>query len=193
MFLFPGDRVRERCTNTSIGLIKENVPDLYRVSAAGPLLSIGGANYWINYRQVSYSPLLDDIVLGVVKGRGKGHYKVDLGGPSCAVVDHMDFPNATKRNRPVLLVGDVILAQVTEDALHADTRVSCRTEAVKEMGVLKGGALIKCGILKSRHMFLFPPKITGTAIEQIIFGLNGYAWVFPSTHEAIRDSISLVI
>lgn len=192
MFLFPGDNVTEKCTNTSIGLIKKNVPEQHRAIAPGPLLSFENSNYWVNFRQVTYSALLDDIILGVVKGKGRGHYKVDIGGPLCAVLDYLDFPNATKRNRPFLSVGDIVFAQVVEDAVFSDIRISCRTEAVKNMGVLKDGVIIKCGMLKSRGFLLFPPDLSNTSIEKSVFGLNGYMWVYPATHAAIRDAISLI-
>ncbi|KAI5132634.1 uncharacterized protein NESG_00781 [Nematocida ausubeli] len=159
-------------------------------SAFGELLSLDKHNFWVNFKQFRYIPLLDDIVLGIVKGKGKETYKVDIGAPSYAIINYLDFPTATKRNRVSLNVGDVILAQVVEDAPHAEAVISCKTEAVKGMGLLKGGAALKVGILQSRKYLLNPPALNVSATS--LFSMNGYAWISPATQENIQAIMSLV-
>ncbi|EIJ89501.1 hypothetical protein NEQG_00271 [Nematocida parisii ERTm3] len=157
--------------------------------AVGELLSLDIGKYWVNYKQFRYLPLLDDIVLGVVKGKGKDTYKVDIGGPSYAIINYLDFPSATKRNRVTLCTGDVLLGQVVEDSLHCESVISCRTEAIPGMGVLKNGVLLKVGILQSRKYLLHPPDIRSSVC---IFSMNGYAWVSPPTQESIKEVLSLI-
>ncbi|KAI5172881.1 exosome complex component RRP40 [Nematocida sp. LUAm3] len=190
MFLLPGDIVPIKMRNTSIGIRKAHgagKEEEFTCEAPGELLSFGNENYWINFHQNVYAPLLDDIVLGVIKGKGKDHYKVDVGAGSYAVIDFLDFPNATKRNKPNLAVDDIILAQVIEDAPIAEVRVSCKTNAVKNMGPLTGGTLINCGILKARGFFLSPPNLNFSSVESAVYGMNGYSWVSPPLTEAIRE------
>ncbi|OAG31008.1 hypothetical protein NEIG_00605 [Nematocida sp. ERTm5] len=157
--------------------------------AVGELLSLGMGKYWVNYKQFRYLPLLDDIVLGVVKGKGKDTYKVDIGGPSYAIINYLDFPSATKRNRVTLSVGDVLLGQVVEDSLHCESVISCRTESIPGMGVLKNGVLLKVGILQSRKYLLHPPDVSSS---MCIFSMNGYVWVSPPTQENIKEVLSLI-
>ncbi|KAI5166714.1 exosome complex component RRP40 [Nematocida sp. AWRm78] len=157
--------------------------------AVGELLSLGMGKYWVNYKQFRYLPLLDDIVLGVVKGKGKDTYKVDIGGPSYAIINYLDFPSATKRNRVTLSVGDVLLGQVVEDSLHCESVISCRTESIPGMGVLKNGVLLKVGILQSRKYLLHPPDMGSS---MCIFSMNGYVWVSPPTQENIKEVLSLI-
>ncbi|KAH9387317.1 exosome complex component RRP40 [Nematocida major] len=159
-------------------------------SAIGELLSLDKRNYWVNYKQYRYMPLLDDIVLGVVKGKGKESYKVDIGAPSYATINCLDFPSATKRNRVNLSVGDVILAQVVDDSAHAECIISCRTEAVRGMGVLKEGALLKVGILQARKCLLHPPNLAVSG--STVFSMNGFAWVSPPGQGNIREILGKV-
>lgn len=192
MFLVPGQEIKTVFQNASIGIRENKEAKTNKVvsSAIGELLSLDNSNYWINYKQHRYIPLLDDIVLGVIKGKGKDSYKVDIGSPSYAIINQMDFPSATKRNRTVLKTGDVILGQITDDSLHSEIVMSCRTEAVQGMGLLKNGLLIKVGILQGRKYLLYPPSLNITA--STIFSMNGYAWVTPATKSNVKEILKLV-
>ncbi|KAI5190661.1 exosome complex component RRP40 [Nematocida minor] len=195
MFVVPGEEIEAEFQNMSIGAkVSEHSSNRNRRAATsssiGELLSLDKSNYWVNYKQAKYAPLLDDIVIGIVKGKGKETYKVDIGGPSYAIINYMDFPSVTKRNRINLNIGDAILAQVVDDSLHSETVISCKTEAIKGMGLLKGGAVIKVGILQCRKYLLHPPVLDTDAIS--IFAMNGYAWITPPTQNNIKKMLSLI-
>lgn len=168
----------------------ENSRSMMVSSALGELLSLDKSNYWINYKQCKYVPSLDDIVLGVIRGKGKDTFKVDIGSCSSVIINCLDFPAATKRNRTNLSVGDVILAQVIDDSPHSEAVISCKTEAVKGMGPLKDGVIIKVGILQARKYLLHPPVLNISAIS--VFSMNGYAWVSPGTQQNIRKILSII-
>ncbi|KAI5187356.1 exosome complex component RRP40 [Nematocida homosporus] len=184
MWLLPGDPLVSPLPEFSIGLFKD--AGQITSGSAGQLMAFNGGKYWVNFQQVGYTPLLDDVVLGVIKGKGKDYYRVDIGSSSLAIVDFMDFPNATKRNRPTLSLGDIILGQIVLDSKTGDIRISCRTEVVTEMGQLKDGILIKCGILRSRAAFLSPPEVLNGLVSRALWSMNGYAWITPPSPEAVQ-------
>ncbi|KAI5189301.1 exosome complex component RRP40 [Nematocida sp. AWRm77] len=180
---FPGESAKVK-GNTSVG-IKEGV-----CTSPGELMCLEEKNYWINFKQVKYVPLLDDLVLGVVKNRGKECFRVDIGAPSYCVINCLDFPNATKRNRVNLNEGDVILGQVVDDTPHSEVQISAKTESVSELGVMKDGILLHIGILPARAFFRSPPSIKTQCT--IIFSMNGFAYVSPPKESAIKELLSFL-
>ncbi|OAG29568.1 exosome complex component RRP4 [Nematocida displodere] len=187
MFWFPGDALPINKGQTSVGI------ETKEATAPGELMVLEGSNYWINFREVTYTPLLDDIVIGTVKSKGKDHYKIEIGSSSPAVIDCLDFTNATKRNRVALSPGDAVFAQVIDDAKHSETRLSARTEAAKGLGPLKSGVLIKIGILQSRYLLLNRQKLDLSPYEcTVTLGMNGYAYVSPPHQDIITQLLKQV-
>ncbi|KAI5180517.1 exosome complex component RRP40 [Nematocida sp. AWRm80] len=183
MYIAPGDKLAVNAIKTSIGI--ENGKSM----VFGEVSSFDNSNYWIDYKQNRYIPSLDDIVLGVVKGKGKEAYKVNINSPSTVVLDQLDFLNATKRNRINLVPGDILLMQVIDDSLHSEIRVSCKTEIIKDLGLLKDGVLLNIGILRSRKFLLSPPELKSEC--KCIFSMNGFVWVYPGAPEVIREVLKV--
>jgi len=181
--LFPGDPAPSESKN-SYGTTNRII------KTVGELKTFDGRRFWINSKQARYTPLLDDLVLGVVRGKGKDHYKVDIGAPAYAVIDHLDFPNATKRNKISIEIGDVVFGQVVDDSPHSDVRISAKNEEIEGLGPMKDGALLKTGILQSRSYLLEPPdKINENCV--LVFSMNGYCYATPPTSQVIREVLKL--
>lgn len=180
MFVFSGERT-EACEKRLLLGEKNNI-----FSLSGEIVPLGSHNAWVNARQHHYDPSLDDIVIGVVKSKSPEYYKIDIGAPAPAVIGCFDFPNATKRNRVNLEPGEAVLGQVVDDKKYSDVRVSCRTEAVSEMGVLApGGVIIKASPSQCRLLLLRgikPGDVPG--VSKIYLGMNGYIYACPGTTQA---------
>lgn len=59
-------------------------------------------------------PLPRDAVIGCVVKTGAEYYDVDIRATTVALLPVLGFDNATKRNRPMLKVGDVVYGTLTE-------------------------------------------------------------------------------
>ena len=63
----------------------------------------------LKHQNNSYIPAANDVVIGVVRDRHLESFVVDVGGPFRAQLPMLSFENATRRNRPNLKDGDVVL------------------------------------------------------------------------------------
>lgn len=86
------------------------------------------------------------MVIGIVTARLADAYRIDLGSNSTAVLNSSGFEGATKKNRPNLLVGDVVFARVSVASKDLEPELVCFDEANKPegFGEIKGGMLYKC-------------------------------------------------
>jgi len=59
-------------------------------------------------------PSVRDPVIGCIVKTGAEYFEVDVGATTPALLPVLGFDNATKRNRPMLKVGDVVYGKITE-------------------------------------------------------------------------------
>lgn len=177
-FFFPGDALPIRNNDkTSIGIriSREGRDHSFVAVQAGELRDMRRGRFWINSPMKHYTPLMDDMVIGVITSKSQDAYKVDIGGPAWANLNFMHFPNCTKRNRPNLVAGDAVFVQVTEDDLFGEVQVSAISSSVPGLGHLKGGAIFDVGITKARYLLLsdHASQLEKTFSALIVVGING--------------------
>ena len=59
-------------------------------------------------------PSIRDAVIGCIMKTGAEYYEVDIRATTTALLPVLGFDNATKRNRPMLKVGDVVYGKIIE-------------------------------------------------------------------------------
>uniref|UniRef100_A0A0G4HJ59 K Homology domain-containing protein n=1 Tax=Chromera velia CCMP2878 TaxID=1169474 RepID=A0A0G4HJ59_9ALVE len=72
-----------------------------------------------------YVPRIGDLVIGTVGQKFAEHYTVDIGAPMEAVISSLAFPMATKRNKPNLSQGSILLCQVKNCGADVVTELTC--------------------------------------------------------------------
>ena len=165
-----------------------------RTTKAGTLKQQGKREvkrFWVETRHQRYVPSMDDLVVGIVMECHGETYSVDVGGPQAALLPILGFEGATRRNRPMLSLGDVVYARVSVADRDIDPELSC-TEKVsakpKGLGPLKGGYVLKvqtgCSreLLSGEHGDQGVLQLLGDHLDyECCLGVNGYVWVKGST------------
>lgn len=72
-----------------------------------------------------YFPERDDYVVASVAGKTSEYYFCEVGSGASFVLGALDFEGATKKNRPLLAVGDTVYARITETGGFLRGRLSC--------------------------------------------------------------------
>lgn len=134
-----------------------------------------------------YVPHLQDFVVGIVVGTIGESYKVQL-QEFCqpVLLNFMAFPNATKKNRPQLKVGQAVYARITQAIPEIDIEIECVDAAGKDGGfgpLDDQGMVVDIGNLAYARELLFNHKLK--VLEQlaarckfeIAVGNNGKAWI----------------
>ncbi|XP_054886384.1 uncharacterized protein LOC129360295 [Poeciliopsis prolifica] len=86
--------------------------DRLLVSRSGVLRHKEPNKFWIESQQRRYVPAKGETVIGIVTTKSGDVFKVDIGGSELASLSFLAFEGATKRNRPNVQVGDLLLAQL---------------------------------------------------------------------------------
>lgn len=142
---------------------------------------------YIESKSKRYIPKLNDFVIGIVTGTIGESYKVSLQDFSASVLlSMMAFPNATKKNRPNLKVGQAVYARVSQDSSSIDIELECidpTTGKEGGFGLLdESGYLFNVG-LNFANELLFNPntvyleKLASKCKFEIAIGLNGKIWI----------------
>ncbi|RWS01662.1 exosome complex component RRP40-like protein, partial [Dinothrombium tinctorium] len=147
--------------------------------------------FWIDYHQKRYIPVRGERIVGIVVQKGGMSVKVDIGTNENAVLSLLAFEGATKRNKPIIQVGDLVFAQVLGVNQNSETELVCVTSKGKRngMGVLPAeGFMIDVPINVCRRL-LAPEcrllKNLGTKFKyEIAIGMNGRIWVRATSHQA---------
>jgi exosome complex component RRP40 len=146
--------------------------------------------WWVENNQKRYIPALNDPVIGVIIAKLSEYYKVDIGGPSMAILPALSFDNATRRNRPNLQVGSLIFAVVSLANKDMEPELSCICQNKKDdFGELKDGYVIKISISFARNL-MSPKNPLLLAIGKkfpfdIVVGINGLIWINADTSSRI--------
>eukprot|EP00297_Palpitomonas_bilix_P025578 CAMPEP_0113906050 /NCGR_PEP_ID=MMETSP0780_2-20120614/24470_1 /TAXON_ID=652834 /ORGANISM="Palpitomonas bilix" /LENGTH=202 /DNA_ID=CAMNT_0000900483 /DNA_START=180 /DNA_END=785 /DNA_ORIENTATION=- /assembly_acc=CAM_ASM_000599 len=191
-FVVPGDIIAEDESGDG-GKVGNGLyvrGEIVMASKAGLLKKAKGSQVYVENHQRRYVPLVGDVVLGVVVERHGESYKVDIGAPSKAVLPHLAFEGATKRNRPNLEVGSLVYARIACADRDLDPELTCISPDSKKgwmtgqslYGELNGGTVIELSSLRYARALL---DGSGAAVlrslgERLPFeiacGLNGRVW-----------------
>lgn len=91
-------------------------------------------------------PAPNDLVVGIVAARLADAYKIDLGSNGTALLNFSGFEGTTKKNRPNLLVGDVVYARVSVANKDLEPELVCldADNRPEGFGELREGMLFHC-------------------------------------------------
>ncbi|XP_027865448.1 exosome complex component RRP40 isoform X2 [Xiphophorus couchianus] len=131
-----------------------------------------------------YVPAKGETVIGIVTVKSGDVFKVDIGGSEAASLSYLAFEGATKRNRPNIQVGDLLLAQLVVANKDMEPELVCidGSGRANGMGVFgTGGLLIKVSLGLVRRL-LAPRSDLRADLEQLFpcelaVGMNGRVWV----------------
>lgn len=142
---------------------------------------------YIESNSKRYIPQVNDYVIGIVTGVYGEFFKVSLQEFSPQVqLSMMAFPNATKKNRPNLKVGQAVYARVSEAVAEVDCEIECiDPETGKEggFGLLdESGFLFDVNMNFARELLfnksgVFLEKLAAKCAFEIAIGINGKVWV----------------
>eukprot|EP01135_Chromosphaera_perkinsii_P002171 Nk52_evm6s218 gene=Nk52_evmTU6s218 len=173
------------------GVVQESDHELM-AAKAGILKSKKGATasrVWIDSRQRRYIAVKEEAVIGIITEKlGGENYRVDIGTSSSAVLMGLSFEGATRKNRPMLQVGDCVYARICLADPDLEPELTCVGASGKSdgLGELSGGYLFECSSLLARRL-LFPRcavlDFLGKHIGfELTIGLNGRVWVKSNSH-----------
>lgn len=103
--------VSNQCISaTEVGILRRNEEE-ETLSSKEPHLTFTV----VSVHKKSYThPSVRDAVIGSIVKTGSDFYEVDVRATTSAWLPVLGFDNATKRNRPMLKVGDVVYGKITE-------------------------------------------------------------------------------
>ncbi len=162
--------------------IKDGGLQAYR---AGVLMcSTKNHSAWIETAGGRYVPAAEEGVIGQVTAKHAEGYRVDIGSAQPAQLGQFAFENATKKNRPVLSVGDLVYARVSLANKYMDPELECTDKGsglAAGFGGLKGGYMIKVSLGMARRLLEPSCPVLGALGAQIPFetaiGRNGRVWI----------------
>lgn len=133
-----------------------------------------------------YIPSTGDFVIGVVTGTFGDTFRVSLSNFSSGVtLNSMSFPNATKKNRPNLKLGNLVYARVSNAEREIDVEIECLDPTTGKdggFGLLEGGYVFDVSLAFARTL-LFEPnhELLNLLVKrckfEIAIGLNGRIWI----------------
>lgn len=145
-----------------------------------------GQTVYVDYDSKRYIPAVGDYVIGIIVGQFSDSYKVSLSSFSSSVtLSYMAFPNASKKNRPTLKVGDLVYARVCSAEKELEAEIECvdsTTGRDAGFGLLDGGMVVDVTLGYARHLLFeknFPLLKTLSSFTQfeVAIGVNGKIWV----------------
>lgn len=161
--VLPGSKIIEQGT-MSFG-IHNNISVL-----AGQLCKIEDT-YFIRTRTTKYCPMTYDVVIGKVIYVSADYYKIDLGNVQ-GLLPTMAFENASKKNRPELQKGDIVLCQVTQPG--DELLLTCKYPG---LGKIDEAHPIKSWKVRLLYFSDFLAHLGAKNQFKIAMGMNGFLWV----------------
>lgn len=198
--VLPGDTIvevtatEEKKCIVGPGLRKEG--DRIVATRAGILKHRRPNTYWVEGHQKRYIPAKGDCVIGVVTAKGGETVRVNIGASEPASLSVFAFEGATKRNRPDVDVGDLVMAQVLMANRGMEPELVCVDSYGKKgmLGVLRSptGFLIKVPINLINKLLSKDCSMLQTLGKRIPFevalGQNGKIWVNSTT---LQNTLSI--
>lgn len=192
--VIPGDTVTlEGDSNISLGpniKFQESTKTLQSISAGlfiqQPNKKDDTTLYYVDSARGRYIPSVGDLVLGTVIGKFGDFYRIMLNEFSENVILNIfAFPNASKKNRPILQIRDLVYARVSACSKSVDVELSCIDPVTGKdggFGVLHDGYCFNVSTAYARYLlFSHNATILKKLVEKVQFeiaiGINGKIWV----------------
>ncbi|CUM67857.1 uncharacterized protein PRCAT00005566001 [Priceomyces carsonii] len=194
--VLPGDPLpiesKNITTNIGPGVTKDPKTQRIIPSSAGLLhiksnKSKASQVVYIESRETRYIPKTNDFVVGVITAVFGDFYRVSLQDYSPPVQLSMTaFPNATKKNRPNLKVGQVVYARVSEAVPEIEAEIECidpTTGKEGGFGLLdESGYLFSVRLNFARELLfnqnsIYLEKLAAKCKFEIAIGINGKIWI----------------
>ncbi|SCU84342.1 LAME_0C09120g1_1 [Lachancea meyersii CBS 8951] len=140
----------------------------------------------VEYNSKRYVPAVGDLVVGLITGSYSDSYRVSLESFSTPVtLSYMAFPNASKKNRPTLKVGDLVYARVSKADKELEAEIECVDSTTGKdagFGLLEGGTVVDVSLAYCRELAFNPdyallPLLAKTAQFEVAIGINGKIWI----------------
>lgn len=200
--VFPGDQLHvdeNKPLNIGPGVYCD--PRSQKVSpinAGAEVVSDGkkDQSIYIDYNSKRYVPAVGDLVVGIIIGQFADSYKVSLSSFSSSVtLPYMAFPNASKKNRPTLKIGDLVYARVSSAEKELEAELECVDSTTGKdagFGLLDGGMTVDVTLKFARHLLFdnsFPllPILSRHTQFEIAIGVNGKIWI---KCEEVKDTLA---
>ncbi|EDO16208.1 hypothetical protein Kpol_1014p28 [Vanderwaltozyma polyspora DSM 70294] len=145
-----------------------------------------GQTLYVDYDSKRYIPATGDFVIGVITGAFADSYRVSLSSFSTPVsLSYMAFPNASKKNRPTLKIGDLVYARVCSSEKELEAEIECMDSTTGQdagFGLLDEGMVAEVSLGFARQLLYnndFPllKLLAKHAQFEIAIGLNGKIWL----------------
>ncbi|KAF4519718.1 hypothetical protein B566_EDAN015470 [Ephemera danica] len=167
--------------------------DEVMITKCGVLRKSGNNTYWVDNHQKRYVPARGECVLGVVTNARGEMFRVDIGASDDACISYLAFEGATKKNRPMINVGDVLFAKLLVASKEMEPELVCVDSHGKKgrLGIIpEGGFLFTCSLNLVRKL-LHPtcpllPMLGRDVSYEVIVGMNGKIWV---KTKSVRETI----
>lgn len=134
-----------------------------------------------------YIPQTNDFVIGIIVGVFGESYKVQLQDFSTSVqLSMMAFPNASKKNRPNLKIGQAVYARVSQAIPEIDTELECIDPITGKEGGFglldESGYIFNINLNFARELLfnqssVFLEKLSTKCKFEIAIGINGKVWL----------------
>lgn len=134
-----------------------------------------------------YIPKVNDYVIGIITGIFGDIYKIQLQDFSSPVQLSMySFPNATKKNRPNLKIGQAVYARISKSIPEIETELECidpNTGKEGGFGLLdESGYIFDINLNFARELLfnknsIFLEKLSTKCTFEIAIGINGKIWL----------------
>lgn len=200
--VIPGDRISvdpERPVQLGPGMYCDpRTQDIVPVNAGVLHISESkrGQTVYVDYDSKRYTPAVGDLVVGVITGAFADSYRVSLASFSTPVsLSYMAFPNASKKNRPTLVIGDLVYARVCTAEKELEAEIECMdstTGSESGFGLLENGTVVEVTLGFARHLLFddaFPllRLLAQHCKFEIAIGVNGKIWI---KTEEVKDTIA---
>ncbi|XP_023211013.1 exosome complex component RRP40-like [Centruroides sculpturatus] len=144
--------------------------------------------YWIDAHHKKYIPARGEAVIGIVISKGSESVRVDLGSSEPATLSLFSFEGVSRRNLPIVQVGDVVYAKVLVANKDMEPEIICIDSHGKKagLGVLPNRGFVFTVSLDVVRKILSPQcvllKKLGEKIPfEIAVGMNGKIWICART------------
>ncbi|KAH3684979.1 hypothetical protein WICPIJ_004058 [Wickerhamomyces pijperi] len=152
------------------------------------ILQLSGTQKTIHleYNSRRYIPQVNDLVVGVVTGSFGDVFRVSLSDFTANVsLSAFAFPNATKKNRPNLKIGNLVYARVSAADPIVDVEIECMDPTTGKdggFGLLEDGYVFTVGLAFARSLlYNADHAVLDLLVKrcqfEIAIGVNGKIWI----------------
>uniref|UniRef100_A0A7S3IJ79 S1 motif domain-containing protein n=1 Tax=Strombidium inclinatum TaxID=197538 RepID=A0A7S3IJ79_9SPIT len=138
-----------------------------------------------------YYPQEDDTVIGVIKSKNPEFYQVDINAESYALLNTLEFQNATRKDKPNFQEGTLVYCRVKAADEHGKPQLSCINPLEKKawnsgeafFTDLKGGFVKDLSVAYCRQNLLSQKgdplleQLGSFLTFEMCVGFNGKVWV----------------